>query len=322
MNVLDYSIKVGRLLRKTNEGRNFIEIQNRIEERYGEEVIYSLFTQLVNNQETKFYFAAWAMAYDTYRGILEDETFEDREMFIRTAELVNNDEDFKKLAEASIELENVFQVVSSGALSGQDMDQMLPKEWKFRMRNSISDIQLAVKRTLMGKYFDLYNAKKRGFISTDAAKKYLDMREKCRFLPFTKEAISMIHDNKELPEEEKELYEKMYLIREAINKGIYYGFRGKINEINKEEISTELSDIEGKFLQETTIAHNNIKATVSDGWLYKIYHDNEYFYYMVHSKEVRFENGLGNATIIGVLYPKDDRRIFETQFIMKKSDED
>jgi len=322
MNVLDYSIKVGRLLRKTNEGRKFIEIQNRIEEKYSKEVVYSLFTQLVNKQETKFYYAAWAMAYDTYIGIIEDETFENRNMFIRTAELVKKDEDFKKLADASRELENIFQIIASSSLSGQDIDQLLPKEWKFRIRDSISDIQLAVKRTLMGKHFALYNAKNRGFINTDAAKKYLDMREKCHFLPFTKEAISMIHDNKELPEEEKELYEKMYLIREAINKGIYYGFRGKINEINEEEISTELSDIEGKFLQETTIAHNNIKATVSDGWLYKIYHDNEYFYYMVHSKEVRFENGLGNATIIGVSYPKDDRRIFETQILMKKSDED
>lgn len=313
MNVLDYSIKVGRLLRKTNEGRKFIEIQNRIEERYGEDVVYSLFKQLVNNQETKFYFAAWAMAYYTCLGILEDQTLENRQIFIRTAELVKSDVNFKKLAEAAIELENLFQLIASGALSDVEIDKRLPKEWKYRIVDSISDIRLAVKRTLMGKYFALFNAKKRGFINAEAAKRYLDLREKSRILPFTNEAISMIKDNKELPDEEKELYEKMYLIREAINKGLYYGFRGKINEINQDEIITELSNIEDMFLQEITITHNNVKATFSDGWLYKICHNNEYFYFMAHSKKVHIEGGIGDATIIGVTYPRDDRRIFETR---------
>lgn len=37
----------------------------------------------------------------------------------------------------------------------------------------------------------------------------------------------------------------------------------------------------------------------------------------VHSKEVRIEKSIGNATIKGIAYPKDDRKIFETQILFE-----
>lgn len=317
MNVIDYSIKVGKLLRETDEGKPFLDLLNEIEGAYCNTIAYSMFTQVVNDLEAKCYFSAWKEAYNRYLSILNDRTLEENQAFMNTAELLKNDDRFKELVDESLKLERVFQIVSLACMSGGDIATLAPKEWKFRLKDSISDIQLSVKRTLMGKYFGIYNLKKKNFLDNPVAKRYLDLREKNLSFPFSQEAYSIIYAEKELPGEEKELYEKMLLIREAISKGVFYGFREKINEINENEIIAVTDDIENRFLHEVTITHSNITATMSDGWLYKIYQNDEYYYFFVYSKEVRIEKSIGNATIKGIAYPKDDRKIFETQILFE-----
>ena len=46
------------------------------------------------------------------------------------------------------------------------------------------------------------------------------MREKEKLLPFSEKALEIISETEDVSEEENILYEKMYLIMEAVKKGI------------------------------------------------------------------------------------------------------
>lgn len=316
MNVLEYSIKVGRQLRKTDEGRTLLDIVNRIDEKYHDNNIYGIYNQFVDNQVNRYYFSSHRVIYQTLLNVLNvlnEKDNPEKQSLIPVTELINNDDLFKELVEASDGVARVFDLVAHGCLTGEDISEKIPKNWKFRMRDAISDVQLAVSRTLIKKNFAVYNFKNQGFLYTDKAKEYFDLREKNRILPFTQESIDMMNSFIELADEEKMIYEKMFLVREAINQGIFFGFYGRIHEMQEEEVCFE-QDLEESQLKEISIVSNDFRIMGDKSWLYKIYTHNEYLYYMAHSKQLRYENNSGNATILGVVYPKDDRRLFENSF--------
>lgn len=86
--------------------------------------------------------------------------------------------------------------------------------------------------------------------------KYLTDGEEKRLFPFSQKAFEMMSEAKDVLEEEKILYEKMYLIMEAVKKGILYGFWGMVNEISKDELLTD-DGLYGSPLQEVTFSHKN-----------------------------------------------------------------
>lgn len=120
-----------------------------------------------------------------------------------------------------------------------------------------------------------------------------------------------LRETEDVSEEEKLLYEKMYLIMEAVKKGIFYGFWGMTNEIQKEEL-LNTDGLYSSPLHEVTFSHkNNYSSFWGAGWLYKIQLEKEHVYFMAHRKQVHLDPNNQTSTISGIVYPADDRGLFE-----------
>lgn len=314
MNVLDYAIRVGTFFRKTEEGRALLEAKKSIEEKYiTERAIFADYLQLVSEKETQFYFFAWQAAFNAFMSVIDDKEFEHRQLFLKTAELIKDDEDVKELIDNANKVGDIFNIVNSLCLTGEDIEIKVPKEWKYKIRNAISDVQLAVQRTLMASTIASYYGRSVNLINNKTTKMYLDEREIKQYLPFSSAALNCAGEYSDMPEEEKMLYEKMFLVREAISKGIFYGFWGKINELRLEDI-IDGKELEQGALKEVVFSHVNSSFSFGSSWLYKIWSEGGYSYLMAHKREVTImPQNEGKTTVTGIIYPTDDRRLFDDE---------
>lgn len=65
-------------------------------------------------------------------------------------------------------------------------------------------------------------------------------------------------------------------------------------------------------LHEVTFSHkNNYSSFWGAGWLYKIQLEKEHVYFMAHRKQVHLDPNNQTSTISGIVYPADDRGLFE-----------
>ena len=84
-----------------------------------------------------------------------------------------------------------------------------------------------------------------------------------------------------------------------------------INEISKDELFTD-DGLYGSPLQEVTFSHrNNYFSFLGEGWLYKIQLEDGYVFFMAHKKQVQLGQNNEKSTISGIVYPVDDRGLFE-----------
>lgn len=82
MNVLDYSIRLGKLLRKTEEGRELFQLEMGIEEKYKDNEAFGQYEQFAEKKTSQFYFYSWNMAYKTFVNVLTDDSIEHRDFFL------------------------------------------------------------------------------------------------------------------------------------------------------------------------------------------------------------------------------------------------
>ena len=143
-----------------------------------------------------------------------------------------------------------------------------------------------------------------------ATQKYLNAREEKKLLPFSQAALKMMTDASDISQEEKLLYEKMYLIMEVVKKGIFYGFWEMINEISEEEL-IKYDDLNSSPLQEVSFIHkNNYSSFFGKGGLYKIQLNNKHIFFMAHQKSIDFGGDNNSSTVSGIVYPADDKGLF------------
>lgn len=311
MNVLDYSIRLGKLLRKTEEGKNLFQLEASIEEKYKGDDAFNQYKQFAKKKMSQYYFYSWDVAYKTFLNVLTDDSIKHRKLFIPTAELISSDTKIKELALIANSFGNIFEQLVAVSISGGEYEEIIPNSWKYKIRNAISDVQIAVERTLLMRTIAIFYQKHSDLLKNVATQKYLTEREEKKLLPFSEKAIIAMSEAKDVSKEEKILYEKMYLIMEAVKKGIFYGFWGMINEVREDELLTD-ADLYGAPLHEVTFTYrNNICSFLGEGWLYKIQLEDEYVFFMAHKKEVRFGKDNEKTTISGIVYPVDDRGLFE-----------
>ena len=318
MNVLDYSIRLGKLLRKTREGKNLFQLEASIEEKYKGNLAFRHYEQFAEKKAAQYYFYSWDMAYKTFLNVLTDDSIEHRKIFIPTAELISSDIKIKEIALTAKSFGNIFEQLVAVIILGGEYEEIIPDSWKYKIRNAISDVQIAVERTLLMRTFAIFFQKHPDLLNNVATQKYLTEREEKKLLPFSEEAIIKMTEAKDVSEEEKVLYEKMYLIMEAVKTGIFYGFWGMINEVREDEL-LEDAGLCGSPLHEVTFTYrNNIHSLMREGWLYKIQVEDENIFFMAHKKEVRIEKDNEKTTISGIVYPDDDRELFEKAEEMKQ----
>ena len=296
---------------KTEEGKNLFQLEASIEEKYKGHDAFHQYAQFAEKKTSQYYFYSWDMAYKTFLNVLTDDSIEHRKMFIPTAELISSDTKIKELALTAKSFGNIFEQLVAVSISGGEYEEIIPHSWKYKIRNAISDVQIAVERTLLMRAFAIFFQKHSDLLNNVATQKYLTEREEKKLLPFSEKAIIAMSEAKDVSEEEKILYEKMYLIMEVVKKGIFYGFWGMINEVREDELLTD-AGLYGSPLHEVTFTYrNNIYSLLGEGWLYKIQLEDEHVFFMAHKKEVRFGKDNEKTTISGIVYPADDRGLFE-----------
>ena len=311
MNVLEHSLKLGQLLRKTEEGTRLLKLKTSIVEKYKGNDDFSEYMRFAEQKSSSLYYFAWDAAYNAFLNVLKDETLEHRAIFVPTAELVASDEAIKHLAKEAVDFGKVFEKLTAVIISGGKYENEIPATWKYKIRTAISDVQIAVERTLLHRTIALFYQKNNALLNNAATKKYLEKREEKKLLPFSEEARQEMANATDITEEEKLLYEKMYLITEAVKKGVFYGFWGMVNEIASDEL-IEYESLQGSPLKEVSFVYsNNYSSFWGRGWLYKIQLDAHPIFFMAHKKSVQLEPGPGKSTVDGIVYPANDIRLFE-----------
>lgn len=309
MNVLDYSVRLGKLLRKTEEGREILRLKTEIEENYKENSDFSQYNSYVEMKSSQYYFYSWDMAYHTFLNVLTDESIEHRDFFMGTAELISSDDDIRFLASQTVSFGHIFNEIVSIVVAGKDHAKNVPDQWKYKVKNAVSDVQIAVERTLLVRSMVSFYQKNNRSFDNEETQKYLSKRDGESILPFSDKAMKLMEASPELSNEEKILLEKLYLVMEVAKKGIFYGFFGVVNEIQGEEILGDM-DFTDVLLKEVTFSHKNIDPSLlNHGWLYRIQLEKEYMYFMAHKKQVHLDTGISEVS--GIVYPADDRGMFE-----------
>ena len=209
MNVLDYSIRLGKLLRKTEEGRSLLQLETGIEEKYKNNDTFCHYEQFAERNTSQYYFYSWDMAYKTFINMLTDDSIEHRDFFIPTAELISVDEGIKTLASTAVAFGNTFEKIVAVIISGGEYETIIPGSWKYKVKNAISDIQIAVERTLLIRTIAVFYQMHPDLLNNAATQKYLTEREEKKLLPFSQKAFEMMSEAKDVSKEEKVLYEKI-----------------------------------------------------------------------------------------------------------------
>lgn len=311
MTVLEYAIQLGVLMGKTEEGMELIKLKSELEEKYNTNNEFKEYERFAEKDTSRYYFYSWDKAYKTYLHVADDEKLEHREIFLPTAKLLSSDPGINKFSQAAVSFGHIFERLVIVIISGGKFDTIIPNTWKYKIRNAISDVQVAVSRTRLPKTMAIFYQKNCNTLNNVATQKYLNERENKKILPFSQEAQKMMADASDMSQEEKMLYEKMFLIMEAVKKGIFYGFWSMINEIPEEELIT-YDGLEGSPLQEVSFIHkNNYSSFFGRGWLYRIQLQGKQIYFMAHQKKVHFGDGNDNSTVSGIVYPVDDKELFE-----------
>lgn len=311
MTVLDCAIRLGVLLRKTDEGSSLIALKSRLDEKYNANDAYIEYERFAEKDTSRYYFYSWDKAYKTFLHVLDDEEFEHREIFLSTAKLVYSDTEINEYSQAAVAFGHIFENLVAVIISGGKYDALIPTAWKHKIRNAISDVQVAVSRTLLPKTMAIFYQKNRNMLNNAATQKYLNVREEKGLLPFSQEALKMMADASDVSEEEKLLYEKMYLIMEAVKKGVFYGFWETINEVSEEEL-IKCDGVDNTQLQEVSfVQKNNYSSFFGRGWLYRIQLSGKHVFFMAHRKHVSFGGNNDSSTISGIVYPADDKGLFE-----------
>lgn len=118
MNVLDYSIRLGKLLRKTEEGRELFQLEMGIEEKYKDNEAFGQYEQFAEKKTSQFYFYSWNMAYKTFVNVLTDDSIEHRDFFLPTAELISSDDEIKSFALTAVKFGSIFEQLVAVIISG------------------------------------------------------------------------------------------------------------------------------------------------------------------------------------------------------------
>ena len=113
------------------------------------------------------------MAYKTFLNVLADDSIEHKNFFIPTAELMFSDAKIKELAVTANSFGDIFEQIVAVSISGGEYEEIILDSWKYEVRNAISEVQIAVERTLLMRTLAIFYQKHADLFNNVATQKYL-----------------------------------------------------------------------------------------------------------------------------------------------------
>lgn len=315
MNIIDYALRLGKLLRKTPEGQDLLNKQYAIEEKYKGNQEFGEFERYIEKQASRFYFYSWDLACKTFLHVLEDTNIEHRDIFLNTAELVKEDTEIRQLADTALTFGNIFESIVRVILLGDDIKGVMRPNWKYKIKNGIANVQVGVERSKFFKEVLEYAQTHRDEFESEGANEYYDRREKSGVPPFSNMSKDLMNQYPQISDAHKRVIEDMNLIMDIVKRGIYYGFWEMLAVISEEDL-IECEGLEDNVLKEMTFTHKNFETAVRNkSWLYRIDLKEYSVYFLANNKVLHWEPNNQYCEVSGVVYPVQDKDFFGERMV-------
>lgn len=319
MNIIEYSIRLGKSLNKLTLGKDLKNIYYLVKEKYmtndveqKEHYYYSIYNQCAEQDCARYHFFGWTVAFEKMKSYVEDKNDESDKLMLAASEHVIQNEDILNLALEAQKMGQLIVKIADAVITGKYSDEDICMILKnIKVKNAITDLQMAVERSGL-KMFMVKNSKHL-FTANSQYDEYQEELKRQNYIPYVGEkrptiAIENV-DNVYI-----DMMDRLLFIQHIIFMGIIEGFWNILINLDESEV------LEGQVHQTDKIKscsfyHNNIEQELEnrESWMYKIYIDQDYVYVIANKRTLRFEfeKEKQSTEVHGICYPKEDLGLFE-----------
>ena len=315
MNIIEYSIRLGKALNKTELGKEIKNIYFSIRDEYNqceEKVLnhYQIYNQCVEHECSKNHFYGWAITYEKMRQYVKNDLDDGDKLILDTAKYVLENDEFKKMSDISKKMGKVVVKLSDAIICSKYDDEDIKDLLKImKVKNAVMDLQMAVERSGL-KMFLMKNANV--FTKNDGYE--LELR-KNNYIPYIGEHIPELC-NKGMNETYIDLIDRMMFVQYMMLMGIFEGFWNILIELSSDDgVDGDLSQPNG--IRRGMFIHKNMGKEIvnKEAWMYKIQNGRESFYFLANKRTIHIEKNEGKSEVYGVAYPKEDIGLFEKEIV-------
>ena len=234
MNIIEYSIRLGKALNKTELGKEIKNIYVSLRDehnKHGEKVVshYQIYNQCVEHECSRNHFYGWSITYEKMKQYVKNDLDNGDKLILDTAKYVLENDEFKKMSDISEKMGKIAVKLSDAIIcSKYDDDDVKDLLKIMKVKNAVMDLQMAVERSGL-KVFLLKNAQ---FLSMNDEYE-LELR-KSNYVPYIGEHKPELC-NKGMNDIFIDLVDRMMFVQYMMLMGIFEGFWDILIELSKED---------------------------------------------------------------------------------------
>jgi len=271
MNIIDYSLKLGELIRSTPEGKNLLEIYDKVSKKYhgSESSGYSLFNQCVESKASAYNFFCWQISLDQFKYAHDHPSEETHQWILDVATEINNDEDITQLCYRSKLMGDAIALLCNQEIVLSKKPTLKGLTCSNAIVNAAQNLQISIQRSGLLLYVSSKLQNKAGKLQEEPYVIYEKNRRERNLLPYSQGAIKLITAANDLDKDCVECLERIMLIQHITQKGIFEGFWNIFNVLTKEQVS-DIVFPDARSLQESSFSHTAFVNEIihKESWIY------------------------------------------------------
>ena len=320
MNIIEYAIRLGKALNKTELGKEmkniYFSLRDECDQR-GENVRshFQNYNQCVEHECSRNHFYGWALTYEKMRQYVRTDPGKGDKFIWDTAKYVLENDEFKQMSDISEKMGKMAVKLCDVIICSKYDDENVKDLLKImKVKNAVMDLQMAVERSGL-KMFLLKNS---NFLAMNDRYE-LELRNN-NYIPYIGEHKPELC-NKGMNDIYIDLVDRMMFVQYVMLMGVFEGFWNILIELSKED-GVEGEWKQPKGIRRGSFIHKNIgKELVNkEAWMYKIHDNGDSFYFLANKRTIHIEKNEGKSEVYGVVYPKEDIGLFEREIVTEASD--
>ena len=317
MNILDYSILLGRALNKSNAGKKIKEVYHELSNKYNDEKsatkkMYQNYNHCVENECSRNHFYGWNIAYEKFLNYLEKNIQNKDNSFVDTAKLLKENEEFKNMADISKQMGAIVELIFDSVLRAKYDEECILELFKvFKVKNAIKDLQIAIERSGIKMYM-INNA---SLLADSDSTQYERIARENNYIPYMgRRKPEMFASG--LNSFTIDLIDRILFIKYMVLLGVFNGFWNITIELSVEDILEEKIN-SNDVISKGFISHKRIENELinPEAWLYKIIDNADFYYFLANERNLNFGENQGKCDVSGLIYPKEDIGLYEKEVL-------
>ncbi len=319
MNIIEYSIRLGKALNKTELGKevknSYLSLRDECNKR-GEKVVnhYHIYNQSVEHECSRNHFYGWAITYEKMKQYVKTDLNDGDKIIMDTAKYVLENDEFKKISDISVKMGKMAVKLSDAIICSKYDDEEIKELFKIlKIKNAVMNLQMAVERSGL----KIFLIKSANFI-TENDEYEMELR-KNNYIPYFDEHKPDLF-NKGLNDITIDLVDRMMFVQHMMLMGIFEGFWNILIELSTEDgVEGNLSQPSG--IRRGSFIHKNIGKEIvnQEAWMYKIYGATNIFYFLANKRTMHIDKNGSKSEVYGVAYPKEDIGLFERETVIESN---